>query len=189
MASEHVQTLSRCPGTPWSLQIPSCERCPSATSWPGLHPPTPGSDRWRHVRKPGGQRRTWNTAKPSSEIHTEDLREEEDALKIRPVITTTTKQEGYNFIIGITVLTGVHYWFPLVAPLTELLGVLPLHACSLLEACHYVITGLESILCSLHTALIVPRLPGHKEREEDLIFTLQTEDRGGSFKLYDSFQL
>lgn len=74
MASEHVQTPSQCPGTPWSLQITSCGRCPSARSWLCLHLPTPGSDRWRHVRRPAGQQRTENTAKTSEESHTVDLR-------------------------------------------------------------------------------------------------------------------
>jgi len=77
MAFEHVQTLSRCPGTPWSLQIISCGRCPFARSWPGLRLPIPGSDRWRRVRRPAGQQRIENTAKPSKEIHIKDLREEE----------------------------------------------------------------------------------------------------------------
>lgn len=66
--------------------------------------------------------------------------------------------------VAVTDLTRVHHRLPLVAPFTELLGVLPLHARSLLETRHYVITGLESIFCSLRSALIVPRLPGHKER-------------------------
>lgn len=67
------------------------------------------------------------------------------------------------FVTGVTEPTGVHHWLPLVAPLAELLGVLPLHAGSLLEARHDVITGLESIFCPLHCALIVPRLPGHRD--------------------------
>lgn len=56
-------------------------------------------------------------------------------------------------------LTGVHDWLPLVAPLTDLLGVLALHAGPLLEARHDVVAGLEGIFCPLHGALIVPRLP------------------------------
>lgn len=56
-------------------------------------------------------------------------------------------------------LTGVHDWLPLVAPLTDLLGVLALHASPLLEARHDVVAGLEGIFCPLHGALIVPRLP------------------------------
>jgi len=63
-----------------------------------------------------------------------------------------------------TVLTGLHHWLPLVAPLTELLGVLPLHTSSLLETRHDVIAGLEGVFCSLHRGMEVPRLPGHKER-------------------------
>lgn len=74
-------------------------------------------------------------------------------------------------LVAATVLTGVHYWLPLVTPLTELLGVLPLHASSLLETRHYVITGLEGIFCPLHSALIVPRLPEHKERGRSAVNT------------------
>lgn len=59
-----------------------------------------------------------------------------------------------------TVLTGVHHWFPLVAPLAELLGVLSLHPSPLLETGHDVVAGLESVFCSLHRGLIVPRLQG-----------------------------
>ena len=56
------------------------------------------------------------------------------------------------------VLTGVHQGLPLVAPLCELLGVLPLHAGPLLEARHDVITRLEGILRPLDRPLVVPRL-------------------------------
>lgn len=78
MASERVQTHSRCPAPPWILQIVFCGRCPSARSWPGLRLPTPKSDRWRRVRRPAGQRRTWNTARPSEESRRAGLSEEEE---------------------------------------------------------------------------------------------------------------
>ena len=62
---------------------------------------------------------------------------------------------------GAAVLTGLHQGLPLVAPLGELLGVLPLHTGPLLEARHDVITRLEGVLRPLDRTLVVPRLEGH----------------------------
>ena len=92
-------------------------------------------------------------------------------IKTRSLPPLNTKKRCYYHSVlthlaevEATALTGVHDWLPLVTPFTELLGVLSLHASSLLETRHDVITGLEGVLCSLYGALIVPRLPGQKER-------------------------
>lgn len=60
------------------------------------------------------------------------------------------------------ILTRIHYGFPLAAPLAELLGVLFFHLCSLHEAGHDVVAGLEGPLSSVHRTHIIPRLGGGK---------------------------
>lgn len=106
MVSGCVQTHSRCLATPWILQIIFCGKCPSARSWPGLRLPTPRSDRWRRVRRPAGQRRTWNTASPSEETRRVDLSEEEEEEE--------EQEEGFIFVVFIDIKQkhGVYFWNP-----------------------------------------------------------------------------
>lgn len=56
------------------------------------------------------------------------------------------------------ILTRIHYSFPLVAPLVQLLGVLLFYFSSLIEAGHDVVAGLEGLLRSVHCTHIVPWL-------------------------------
>lgn len=65
--------------------------------------------------------------------------------------------------IQLLILTRIHYGLPLAAPLAELLGVLFLHLCSLHEARHNVVAGLEGLLSPVHRAPIIPRLGGGKK--------------------------
>ena len=61
-------------------------------------------------------------------------------------------------IMQLVILTGIHYRLPLAAPLAELLGVLFLYLCSLHEAGHNVIAGLEGLFSSVHCMHIIPWL-------------------------------
>lgn len=61
------------------------------------------------------------------------------------------------------ILTRVHYGLPLATPLAELLGVLLLYLCSLHEAGHDVVAGLEGLFSSVHCAHIIPRLGRRKD--------------------------
>lgn len=60
------------------------------------------------------------------------------------------------------ILTRIHYGLPLAAPLAELLGVLFFYLCSLHEAGHNVVAGLEGLFSSVHCTHIIPRLRGGK---------------------------
>lgn len=70
-------------------------------------------------------------------------------------------------ITQLLVLTGIHYGLPLAAPLAELLGVLFFYLCSLVEAGHNVVAGLERLFSSVHCVCIIPRLGGEAERRKD----------------------
>lgn len=70
-------------------------------------------------------------------------------------------------IMQLFVLTGIHYGLPLAAPLTELLGVLFFYLCSLHEAGHNVVAGLERLFSSVHCVYIIPWLRGEAERRKD----------------------
>lgn len=65
-------------------------------------------------------------------------------------------------IMQLLILTRIHYGLPLAAPLAELLGVLFFHLCSLHEARHNVVAGLEGLFGPLHCTHIIPRLGGGK---------------------------
>ena len=84
------------------------------------------------------------------------------SLTKNPRWSISSIQSLFENLISKSVLTGVHYRLPLAAPLAELLGVLFLHLCSLHEAGHDVVAGLEGLFSSVHCPHIIPRLGGGK---------------------------